>query len=153
MTGANNLWLQYTVAALLSKQDLEDMVFALESYNWDEERKTRCRELAAGMRQLLLSTVLITPNSPMSSLTQSNEFCANLADEFLWAELSGFLSGELEKAEVWLKEQPDNPKAEAIRGKLNVWVAMCRERARLPAIDKSSATGTPARTVERKGDK
>lgn len=42
-----------TVAILATKQDLEDMVLALESYDWNGERKARCRNLAAGMQQLL----------------------------------------------------------------------------------------------------
>ncbi len=43
-----------TVAVLFSKQDLEDVLFALESYKWNPERIARCRELAGGMNQLYL---------------------------------------------------------------------------------------------------
>lgn len=40
------------VAILATKQNLDDMATALECHHWDDTRKTRCLELAAGMRQM-----------------------------------------------------------------------------------------------------
>lgn len=46
-----------TVAALLSKQDLEDMIFALcrsaAINDWDKKRVQRCHDLRDGMQQLM----------------------------------------------------------------------------------------------------
>jgi hypothetical protein len=41
------------VAILATQEDIEDMIFALESYNWNRLRKQRCGQLASGLRQLL----------------------------------------------------------------------------------------------------
>lgn len=47
-----------TVAALFSKQDLEDMVFALELSSVSGPRRMRCKNLEVGMRQLLREAFL-----------------------------------------------------------------------------------------------
>ena len=46
------------VAILATQEDLEDMIFALENYNWNEDRKTRCQKMADGLRQLLREAFL-----------------------------------------------------------------------------------------------
>ncbi len=53
-----------TVAILASKQDLVDMIFALEGYTCDPTRRARLRDLADGMRQLYKGAFPSPLNSP-----------------------------------------------------------------------------------------